>query len=623
MWLFNVALAAFVGLAYLDGESLPQVAHVRVFAYLGLVSTLATLALVPQAFLWLAARTSTGQRIYPALQALVWMLFQLAIVVDTRVWGLFRYHFNSAAWNLITSKGSEDSYRLGPSVWLVAGGLALALGLVQALVWRMLCRWGAPRPFVEGESRFVRHARPLRRPAWIVATLVLLAVCVEKSIYASAELARDPHVAAVSRAFPLYPRVSVVPMLPEPLAGEVASGHECVVFREGARLDYPHAQPVLAPGIPRPNVLILVVDSWRADSLDAATTPRLEQFSRSARRFADHTSGGNGTRFGVFSMLYGLHGSYWWPVLEAGASPVLLDTLLEAGYDAQVFSAASMDYPEFRHTAWARIPQNVHDDFGELRSSERDRLAAQACAEWWRTRDAAQPFFAFVLLDSAHQQYDFPEDEAPFVPYARDLDYVELAGSRDPALVERVHNRYRNALRHADKVAGGLLDELAACGQLEHTLVVVTGDHGEEFAEHGYWGHTGNFTASQVQVPLLLRGPGVPVGVEQRPTTHADLPATLLELVGADPALRPGWTLGSHLLDPDPTRLRVAAGWEDVGLLTADAILRVPREQSAGLGVSVWNGHWRLLDDPRTVLEAQQGALDRLAEECARFLEPR
>jgi membrane-anchored protein YejM (alkaline phosphatase superfamily) len=416
MWLFNVALAAFVGLAYLDGESLPQVAHVRVFAYLGLVSTLATLALVPQAFLWLAARTDTGQRIYPTLQAVVWMLFQLAIIVDTRVWGLFRYHFNSAAWNLITSKGSEDSYRLGASVWLVAGGLALALGLVQTFVWRMLCRWGAPRPFVEGESRFARHARPLRRPAWIVATLVLLAVCVEKSIYASAELARDPHVAAVSRAFPLYPRVSVMPMLPEPLAGEVASGYECVVFREGATLDYPHARPVLAPGIARPNVLILVVDSWRADSLDVATTPRLEQFSHAARRFADHSSGGNGTRFGVFSMLYGLHGSYWWPVLEAGASPVLLDTLLEAGYDARVFSAASMDYPEFRRTAWARIPERVHDDFGELRSSERDRLAAQACAEWWRTRDAAQPFFAFVLLDSAHQQYDFPRTRRRLCP---------------------------------------------------------------------------------------------------------------------------------------------------------------------------------------------------------------
>ena len=42
----------------------------------------------------------------------------------------------------------------------------------------------------------------------------------------------------------------------------------------------------------------------------------------------DHLSTGNGTRFGVFGMLYGLHGSYWWPVLEARRAPVLLETLV-------------------------------------------------------------------------------------------------------------------------------------------------------------------------------------------------------------------------------------------------------------------------------------------------------
>ncbi|MFM7296198.1 MAG: hypothetical protein ACKO4Q_03135, partial [Planctomycetota bacterium] len=127
-------------------------------------------------------------------------------------------------------------------------------------------------------------------------------------------------------------------------------------------------------------------------------------------------------------------------------------------------------------------------------------------------------------------------------------------------------------------------------------------------------------TPEQVRVPLLLRGPGVEPGSERRPTSHVDVPATLLELLGADPRMRARWTLGGNLLAPEEHRERVAASWEDVGLWTERGLLRVPREPAAGMAISVWDERWRLVADQRAALEGSAGSLERLTEECGRFL---
>jgi membrane-anchored protein YejM (alkaline phosphatase superfamily) len=126
---------------------------------------------------------------------------------------------------------------------------------------------------------------------------------------------------------------------------------------------------------------------------------------------------------------------------------------------------------------------------------------------------------------------------------------------------------------YADQTTGRVLDAVRAHGRPENTLVVVTGDHGEEFWENGFWGHTSNFTRAQAHVPFVLAGPGIERGSEQRPTSHIDLVPTLLELLGADPRERAQWSLGENLLAPPAERVRVVAGWDSLGLHVDDAIL--------------------------------------------------
>jgi membrane-anchored protein YejM (alkaline phosphatase superfamily) len=610
VWVFNLCVSVLIGLSYL--ERLVEVAELRVmlFALLGLVSSLATLSAVPLALLWLGA----GLKRLPWIQAVTWMLFQLGLYIDTRIYSLFGYHFNGAVLNLFVTRGSEDSYRIDLGIWVRGFAFAGVFVALELLLWRVAAARSTMR---------LPHAARLRRGAVTVGVLLAGAVGVEKSLYAHAEVTLDRKLTAASQVLPLYPRLSVVPFLPESVRDQLPEVPAVRLGGEPQPLAWPRAWPTIDPQGPRPDIVLLVVDSWRADALDERVTPRMAELAQSSRRFADHLSCGNGTRFGVFGMLYGLHGSYWWSVLAERRSPVLLDALLELGYDVRVFSAASQDFPEFRSTAWSRIQEHVVDDIEGERQWTRDERAADACIAWWRARPEGgdrRPSFTFVLLDSAHQTYDFPDGQAPFQPYAQELDYFELSSSHSKELAERVKNRYLNALHHADSVAGRLVDALAEDGELDDTLLVVTGDHGEEFAENGFWGHTGNFTPEQVAVPLFVRGPGIEPGLEARPTSHLDLAPTLLELLGADPAQRGEWCLGANLLAPPAERRRVVAGWTEIGVQSEWGILRVPRAPSAEAATSVWTSDWHLVEDQAAALTALRGELEKLDLECNRFL---
>jgi membrane-anchored protein YejM (alkaline phosphatase superfamily) len=609
--LANLGLACAIGTAYLD--ALPEHPEPRLwwFAHAGLVSSMLTLVFVPGACLAVAALSRIGDRTLLAIQTLAWAFFQLTLFIDTRVFGLYHYHLNGAAWNLLTTRGSQDSFHLGPRIWALGTGLFLLFACAQWAFWKLAWR------------RIERtNGRSTMRPAvaWIV--LLALAIGVEKTIYVDADLSRDRQVGVLSQLFPVYPRFSAAGLLPSEAAAAERALAPVPIRTDGAVLAaLPEPLRLPAAG-PRPNILVLVVDSWRADMLDPRVTPRLWEFAQRSRRFVDHLSGGNATRFGVFSLLYGLHGAYWRPVLEAERPPLLVEAVREAGYQTRVFSSASMEFPEFRRTAWATIQGDVEDQFPSPRRAERDALLGARFAEWLPEALAARrPFFAFALLDSAHQTYDFPSDQAPFQPCAAELDYLEMARTHDGVLREQVKNRYMNALHYVDSIAGAMLEALEHQGALENTLVVVTGDHGEEFAEHGHWGHTSNFTAEQVRVPLVLRGPGVTPGIERRPTTHVDVAPTLLEALGLAPGMRATWCLGESLLAPPATRDRVVAGWGELGLWTADGIFRIPLDVDRPLELAVYDANWALLPDQDRLFERHERALEELSSACVKFLE--
>jgi len=614
LWLANVLIGTLVGTLWLvhtpDGLS-PWLWLYLPFA---LVSSVATLAIFPGVLFALAHKLATW-RLAGWLQAFAGAVFLGGLYTDTIIYRLLGYHFNGAVLNVIATPGSRDAVHLGFRVWgLVAASMVLFTA-VQYGFWRVCLRRALVR------EREGRKPPLVVRPRFVFMAFLLPVVLVEKSVYAAADITNDRELKFMSRPLPIYPQARLSRLLDpdgEPAVPRLA------ILPPDARLAYPIAPPRVDPDGPRPNLFLLVVDSWRRDMFTPDLTPNLVAFAEDARVFTDHISGGNGTRYGLFSLLYGLHGSYWAAMLEARRPPVLLTTLADLGYEMRVFSSASMNFPEFRATAWVDIDAAVIDgeggEFASKISSERDVQVAGFVEDWLAERQARatkQPFFCFVLLDSPHQPYFNPG--GPHHPVIEKLDYIELATTTDQGLVERVRNSYLNSVMHADRVAGRILSALEAAGELDDTVVLVTGDHGEEFQENGYWGHTSNFSPEQLDVPFLMRGPGVAAGTESRPTSHLDVSGSLLELLGADPAQRADYTLGESLFAPPAERCRVVAGWAYLGLLTGSGIFQVPLEQT-GDELEVFGPGWRRLPDVEERCRAELTELERLVDECGRFL---
>jgi membrane-anchored protein YejM (alkaline phosphatase superfamily) len=603
-WLAHACLGAAIGTAWLSGLPLWVSARSSFFVPAALLSDTAMLAIVPALLVLVLALLLPSARALAAAQALVWTLFQLLVYADTRIWRLFRYHFNPMVWNVITTPGSEDAIDLGFATWAFAAAGCLAIFALSWLAWTRL--------FPRIRPRLVRNC-----------ALALLGVAVlEKSLYAWADLARDRSVTGLARAFPLYQRLTLQKLAQSVFRAHLEDRAQVELGSGAGLLHYPLEEPRIDPSGRRPNVLVFVIDSLRADMLAPATMPRTSAFLARARRFDDHLSGGNATRFGIFSLLYGIHGTYWMPVVEEHAPPVLITTLDRLGYDLRALSSSALTFPEFRSTAFVTMEDRVEDHFPIPAKEDRDAHLAVRFDEWLGEREASHktgPFFCFAFADAPHGTYAWPKAETVFRPCVERVDFLEMSGSPSKERIEAVFNSYRNAVHWDDEIAGRMIDALERRKLLDDTIVVVTGDHGEEFFEHGYFGHTSNFAREQTHVPFVVAGPGFPPGVETRPSSHVDLATTLLEILGADPAQRSQWAQGENLLDLPERRDRVIAGWEEVALRVPGGILRVPLEGSRGF-VEAYDENWKRLDDEQILIRGSGAAIGKLARDCRRFL---
>jgi arylsulfatase A-like enzyme len=153
----------------------------------------------------------------------------------------------------------------------------------------------------------------------------------------------------------------------------------------------------------------------------------------------------------------------------------------------------------------------------------------------WQQRQPGRPFFGFLNLFDAHGPYQSP-------PAFR---------TRFGPARARI-NLYDGAIAYLDQTVTDLLQTLADRGVLDHTIVILTADHGEQFGEHGLTGHANSLYLPLLQVPLLIRfPPRVPAG-RRIPAVVSlrDVPATLLDLAGiAAAGGLPGTSLVS-LWDP-------------------------------------------------------------------------
>jgi arylsulfatase A-like enzyme len=334
-----------------------------------------------------------------------------------------------------------------------------------------------------------------------------------------------------------------------------------------------------APSSDGPNVLLIVMDTVRADSLglhgyDRDTTPNLSRWAKKGVQFEWALAPAPWTFPSHCSFLTGQWPSaldaHWKPVLDR-ATPTLAEFLAARGYLTAGFAANTHwcsyesgldrgfvhyeDYPLtpatiLGTTAPGRwLLENLRDprDYYAvkwIRSQSRDAAAIHGAFLDWLGREgkSGRPFFAFLNYLDAHEPFLPPRDAAPrfglrpesaadrrmLVDYW-DRDKLALS----PREVELARDAYDTCIAALDRRLGALLEELDRRGVLGRTLVIVTSDHGEQFGEHGVFNHGFSLYAHEVHVPLLILGPSAPAGrTVVEPVSLRDLPATVADVLG-------------------------------------------------------------------------------------------
>jgi uncharacterized protein len=538
------------------------------------------------------------------------------VVADGRIFEIFGFHLNGFVLNLVTTPGGIDSMGLGQqgvsSAARVIGTLAAALA---ALLWAAL-------HLARGEARL---PAPWRVYRFALAMLAVVALG-ERATYAVGQARADASILMQANAFPVYLPITARKALTR-LGFATRRGDDLpAIDPDSSQLAYPLA-PIRVEAPERPwNLVWLVGESLRWDALDPEIMPAAWSLAHDGWHFTQHYSGGNGTRMGMFTMFYGLYGTYWFPFLDEQRSPVLIDVLQQQDYQLGLFTSARFSYPEFDRTIFAHVPLSaMHDSDANhhVQDSERgwanDRDRVSELLAFLAQRNRKRPFFAFMFFESTHFRYYFPESSAIRKPYAQDLDIEELASERN---VELAHARYANAAHHLDHQLERILDALRDAGELDHTIVLLTGDHGEEFYEKGRRGHNSEFHEEQIRVPLVIRVPGDGAHEVSRLTSHVDLPATILPLLGVrNPS--EDYSLGHDLRGKDEREFTVIADWSRIGIVGPRVKLTVPLGGAGLLEGHTWTTRDdRELEDTGSVHQEMEGQLRRAIIDLHRFRRP-
>jgi arylsulfatase A-like enzyme len=322
------------------------------------------------------------------------------------------------------------------------------------------------------------------------------------------------------------------PEVPDDGIDQNCVGGDATARRTQGEVAFAPVPPGVPPGW---NVLLITIDTIRADHLASygyarKTTPNLDALAAAGTLFEHAWAHAPSTRYSIPAILTGrlpLDVHYdtsieGWPGLAAAATTIA-EALAPLGFAARgaitnywyFDRARRMDQGTTEYdNENARLHSGVPGAGPEqTRGSSSREQTEKALA--FVERNAGQRWMLWVHYYDPHYAYEPHAEVAPF-----GADRVSL---------------YDGELAFTDLHIGRLLDGLRARGLFDRTVVVVTGDHGEGFGEHGVELHGYHLYAAQTKVPLIVRVPGVAPRRAALPAGHADLLPTLVNLAGGAP----------------------------------------------------------------------------------------
>ena len=556
----NFVLSLIIGSSYLNFVPDSITFGEWAFSRLAYVSNFGLLFLVLAVPLYLLTSIIPSMLFMQIASSVVFLTFNIALFVDTIIYKLYRFHINGLVWNILVTEGSSDSVKVSTST-IVVFSIYLFLIIFSVIGTHYLL------------SRYIKQIRLKYSGKRLLSFLLLGFFCInliDKPIYAHADLNNKTHITRYAKLFPLYQPLTVK-RLAQQWGVDVNREFDYTLSKSNGMMNYPLNDIEMMNAKDVPNIIFITVDSWRFDMMNKEVTPNIYSFSEKAWVFNNHYSGGNSTRFGIFSMFYGIYGSYWHTILSERTEPVLMEKLRQKSYNFGIWSSADLSWPEFRKTTFIGTPNQIYDRIPGKGAKVRDLQQPILFNSWLDSVGTDNPFFAYFLLDAPHEPYSYPDEFVKFEPSVNEINYMSLDKHVD---MQPFFNHYKNAVYFSDHVIGQFLQIIEKRDLFKNSIVIITSDHGAEFYEHGYWGHNSAFTKEQVMAPFILYIPSEKHKKIESLTSHLDIAPTLLELVGSSKNHK-DHSFGISLLS-DLTNARnyvVSSGWGESAIITDEATL--------------------------------------------------
>ncbi|HSH72233.1 MAG TPA: sulfatase-like hydrolase/transferase [Methylophilaceae bacterium] len=533
----------------------------------------------------------------------------LLFYANAKVFSLYGMFINGFILNLLMTPGGIES--LGGSSQsdigfaLIAGGFLLLQAL---LLW--IAYWIAKRTSL---------LEKLPGKTGLYSLIAALVICISVHLIYAADTFNKSRLAPFAESVPFFHPVSAGHFFS--MLGFQANKSQKLNIK--GHLHYP-LNPILFKQPAKPyNIVWLTSESLRADMLDAEIMPATWQFSQKANRFTRNYSGGNGTRMGVFSMFMGIPGNYWFQFMREERGPAMIDVLQKQGYQMDLFTSAKFSYPEFDKTIFSQIPPaQLHSLSEGGKSWERDRTNVSQLLDFIDKRDPTKPFFTFMFFESPHARYDFPPESVIRQPYRDDINYATLSKKELRTDIVPIKNRYINAVHHLDSQFQRIFTYLQEKNLLDNTIVVVVGDHGEEFMEHGFWGHNSTFVDQQVRTPLVIWVPGKAPRVSDEMTSHMDIVPTIMPLLGVTNPIS-DYATGYDLFSPQQRSSTYISDWSRVTYVDKDVKITQPVSIQGYAGKHITTASDELIsgDQINAVMETKQSAMLDTIKDLTKFLD--
>ncbi|MCX7011294.1 MAG: sulfatase, partial [Candidatus Sumerlaeota bacterium] len=332
----------------------------------------------------------------------------------------------------------------------------------------------------------------------------------------------------------------------------------------------PPAPPELAG---RANVLLIVVDTLRADHTNpygctALQTPVLNALAADGVVFEQAVAQASWTRPSIATILTGLYPSTHGAASKAdrlGAkAPTLPQTLRDAGFftvglvnnfNISGYFGFNKGFTHYRYLkptfhlfasdSCSRLA--IYDILRAVREKVLQRLRGKDyvdvmdfywpaekvvdVADDWLDRFKDTPFFYFVHFMDPHDPYMLH-------PLSLRKGFARLGwGSLTSQDRDPLHDAYLGEIQYVDGEIGRLVAHLKEQGLYDNMAIILTGDHGEEFLDHGGWWHGRTLYEEMIHVPLIVKLPGNALAGTRVPyqVRHIDIAPTICRLMGVEP----------------------------------------------------------------------------------------